>query len=611
MSDPTATSDSITSLQRLTDPAVQGAMQSDAELLTLFVESGSRAAMETLIQRYAGMVASVCRCTVADPSSAEDAFQATFLVLLKSAKKIQSRSSLAAWLHGVAYRAACRLRKQRLASIAGQSPDEVMSSNQANEDPINVLARKLELEALDQELEKLPERLREILIEHYLLGHTAPQIAARTALSVSAVEGRIRRGRYALLRQLARRGISLTVLVAASNWFQQHLRAAEAKDWSNAFLDSYLPTDTNPTDVDFEADSDIISSLVRGEMNMLKASMTKAIYSAGATLLVGGVLAFNLFGDGNRPSAGRSKSDEVGATLPTIPDESPSIVAQLSVGGFQTRNSSDSDQQTGKPAVNQNTSGTVSQSPPNGVAASTVDASAQAAAEQGPREPIPWTVAAGEPPSWLRDSEHDQAERALREKVRTKLRETITVDLEVTRLSDLMDAVSKMIDIPITIDTKALSDIGASPDAPVSLKGEMSVREVLRRALKHIENADTGLAYVVQDSNIEITSRMVADEEPSIRYYDLAYVLPNDANLRSVVNAIEQSISPESWSSLGGNYTISPVGSMLIVSCDEVSHQKIELMLSSIAAMNKANLEKATPNLPQNVNAGGGMGGMF
>ena len=91
MSDQLTRTDPIAALQQLTEPAVQGAMQSDAELLTLFVESGSRTAIETLIQRYAGMVASVCRCTVSDPASSEDAFQATFLVLLKSAKKIQKR----------------------------------------------------------------------------------------------------------------------------------------------------------------------------------------------------------------------------------------------------------------------------------------------------------------------------------------------------------------------------------------------------------------------------------------------------------------------------------------------------------------------------------------
>jgi RNA polymerase sigma factor (sigma-70 family) len=316
MSDQQTRNDPISALQRLTEPAAQGAMQSDAELLTLFVESGSRTAIETLIQRYAGMVASVCRCTVSDPASAEDAFQATFLVLLKSAKKIQNRRSVAAWLHGVAYRTASRLRKQRLANVSEQSPDEVIALNQADEDPINILARKLELEALDQELEKLPQGLREILVEHYLLGYTAPQIAERTALSVSAIEGRIRRGRYALLRQLA-------------SWFQQHLQTMEANEWTENFLESYLPEDASPTDWDFETNSDTISSLVRGEMNMFNATILKTVYSAGATLLVGGLITFNLFGFGDRPSAGLQKSDDVGFTMQTLPEETTTVVAQF------------------------------------------------------------------------------------------------------------------------------------------------------------------------------------------------------------------------------------------------------------------------------------------
>ena len=302
----------LQALRRLCEPAVQGAMQSDAELLTLFVESGSRAAAEAIVQRYAAMVASVCRCTVSDPASAEDAFQATFLVLLKSAKKIQNRRSVAAWLHGVAFRTACRLRKQRQAHVTEQSPDEVIALNQ-DEDQFNVLARKLELEALDQELEKLPAPIREILVEHYLLGYTAPQIADRTALSLSAVEGRIRRGRYALLRQLAKRGISLSVIVAASTWFQQHLQASEAQAWTESFLDAHLSPDGISLESNEQAasknttfkkpslePSPDISSLVYGELNMFSSSLVKVVCSTAAVLLVGGLLSFNLYGEGNR-----------------------------------------------------------------------------------------------------------------------------------------------------------------------------------------------------------------------------------------------------------------------------------------------------------------------
>lgn len=607
MRDQLTTTDPISALQRLTEPAVQGALQSDAELLTLFVESGSRTAIETLIQRYAGMVASVCRCTVSDPASAEDAFQATFLVLLKSAKKIQNRRSVAAWLHGVAYRTACRLRKQRLANVSEQSPDEVIALNQADEDPINVLARKLELEALDQELEKLPQGLREILVEHYLLGYTAPQIAQRTALSVSAIEGRIRRGRYALLRQLARRGISLTVLVAASTWFQQHLQAAEANAWTDNFLDSYLPEDASPMDTDIEPNSDTISSLVRGEMNMFNTILLKTAYTVGTTLLVGGLISFNLFGDGNRPSVGMQKSSDVGFTMQTLPEETTTVVAQFGTGGKPTIAGS-----SGEATVASASAGAVDPSvavKPNDRAGGSAGTRApKEAAKPKPREPIQWQVADGEPPAWLRSADFDQTEREMREQVRTLLRDTIAVDFGGVAIRQAMQEVGDMTGLTILIDSVALSEIGLDPESLLSVHGEMSVREFLRRAFKSIENVSAGLAYTVHESSIEITSREAANADPAIRYYDLAYVLPNDSHLQSIVNAIEQTVSPDSWLVGGGTFTISPVGSMLIISCDEPSHQKIEVMLSRIAAMNKANLERESEP-PQSV-TGGGMGMM-
>jgi len=71
--------------------------------MSLYVGGGRQEAMEQLVVRYAPMVANVCRLTVADPTSAEDTFQATFLILLKSAKKIHRRSSVAASAAGLVY----------------------------------------------------------------------------------------------------------------------------------------------------------------------------------------------------------------------------------------------------------------------------------------------------------------------------------------------------------------------------------------------------------------------------------------------------------------------------------------------------------------------------
>jgi hypothetical protein len=194
-----------------------------------------------------------------------------------------------------------------------------------------------------------------------------------------------------------------------------------------------------------------------------------------------------------------------------------------------------------------------------------------------------------------------------------KLRETISLDFQGTPLSVAMQEVGEMIGVTIALDTVGLGEVGVDPNTPVKIGGEMSVREFFRRSLKSIESAPTGLAYTVNESNIEITP--LESAEPAIRYYDLAYILPNDSHLLSVVSAIEQSISPDSWAPNGGTNTISSVGSMLIISCDEPSHHKIEMMLSRIATINKMNLEKASPQKPlpafQGMGGlGGGTGGM-
>src|SRR5262249_33141361 len=80
----------------------------DADLLNRFLTQHDEAAFELLLWRHGTMVWHVCRDVTRDPHAAEDAFQATFLALVRKAKAIRSRESLGAWLHQVAYRAALR-----------------------------------------------------------------------------------------------------------------------------------------------------------------------------------------------------------------------------------------------------------------------------------------------------------------------------------------------------------------------------------------------------------------------------------------------------------------------------------------------------------------------
>ena len=162
-------------------------LASDSELLAIFIETRSRDVAEQLVQRHGPMVAGVVRRMLRHSSDAEDAFQATFLIFFQSATKIQKQASLSAWLYGVAYRTAYRVRqrsKQRRPIVHHEAVCDPLQI----EDPIEKIANESQLELLDRELNRLEPSLKEMLVEHHLLGFSAPQIAERLNLSVSAVE---------------------------------------------------------------------------------------------------------------------------------------------------------------------------------------------------------------------------------------------------------------------------------------------------------------------------------------------------------------------------------------------------------------------------------------
>jgi RNA polymerase sigma factor (sigma-70 family) len=179
---------------------------SDGTLLRAFLSRNDQSAFEALVHRHGPMVVQVCLRALGNLHDAEDALQATFLVLARQARSIRKQESLASWLHGVALRmarqvrkAASRRRKHESHAMSTPPPDPALSA----------ACRELQV-LLDEEIARLPETLRAPLIAWCLEKRSCAETAQLLGLAEDAIRMRISRGRQRLRQQLARRGVALS-----------------------------------------------------------------------------------------------------------------------------------------------------------------------------------------------------------------------------------------------------------------------------------------------------------------------------------------------------------------------------------------------------------------
>ena len=193
-------------------PGLRGEIQTtDTELLQRFLEDREEAAFEALVQRHGPMVLSLCRYRVHNSADAEDAFQATFLVLVRRAASIRKPELLGNWLYGVAYRVAARARVQAARRRAREKREVEMI---AAEPPWEGNEWR---PVLHEELNHLPEKYRAPMVLCYLQGKTNEEAAKVLAWPIGTVKGRLARARELLRKRLVRRGVTLSAsaLVAA------------------------------------------------------------------------------------------------------------------------------------------------------------------------------------------------------------------------------------------------------------------------------------------------------------------------------------------------------------------------------------------------------------
>jgi RNA polymerase sigma factor (sigma-70 family) len=187
-----------------------GAELTDGQLLERFVTARDEAAFEVLVRRHGPMVLGVCRRVLAASHDAEDAFQATFLVLAHKPAAVLARESVASWLYGVAYRTA---QKARATTARRRKKEKEMARPEALPQPGDLWEELRPL--IDQELNKLPDKYREPVILCDLEGHTRKEAARRLGCPEGTISGRLARARVLLAKRLARYGLPLSGAVVA------------------------------------------------------------------------------------------------------------------------------------------------------------------------------------------------------------------------------------------------------------------------------------------------------------------------------------------------------------------------------------------------------------
>ncbi len=177
---------------------------SEWQLLERYLECRDEVAFEALVARHGPMVLGVCRRMLGDRTDVEDAFQATFLVLVRRARHLGPRDAIGPWLYGVATRVSMRARsdaarRRRVQPLTSEVPAVV--------DDRSTASREIG-EILDHELGLLPSKYRHPIVLCYLEGQTHEEAARQLKWPIGTVKGRLARARDLLQSRLARRGLT-------------------------------------------------------------------------------------------------------------------------------------------------------------------------------------------------------------------------------------------------------------------------------------------------------------------------------------------------------------------------------------------------------------------
>jgi RNA polymerase sigma factor (sigma-70 family) len=265
-------------LRRLSRGRAGDAALDDTQLLGRFLTSRDESAFTTLVQRYGAMVWGLCVRCLGETPEAEDAFQATFLVLVRKAASLHGPNQLGPWLYGVAYRTSLKLRCQRARRKARETP---LTEQIAAERPESICGEWGLV--LDEEIHRLPTKYRLPVLLCCLQGLSSEEAAQRLGCAKGTVFSRLSRARDLLRRRLARRGVEVSAGALAAVLAESAvLRAAPPLALREMTIRTSLLLAAGTTG---QALSAPLAALVEGVVRSM--FLTKVKYLAIVTLALG------------------------------------------------------------------------------------------------------------------------------------------------------------------------------------------------------------------------------------------------------------------------------------------------------------------------------------
>jgi RNA polymerase sigma factor (sigma-70 family) len=196
----------------LLSQAVRGDPRPDAELLSRFVSAHDSQAFAAVVRRHGPLVDGVCRRTLGDTADADDAFQATFLVLVTKAGGLKKSDALGPWLFGVAHRVARKARWKRARRSATEQQVPAMPHPETA--PPDRLESDELSRAFDEELANLPDDMRRAVVLCELQGVSRADAAKQLRISEGTLSSRLARARKKLAEALTKRGLGVAIPAA-------------------------------------------------------------------------------------------------------------------------------------------------------------------------------------------------------------------------------------------------------------------------------------------------------------------------------------------------------------------------------------------------------------